>query len=240
MNEAPGETASEISPPPGLLDNALRWRCIGPHRGGRVVAVAGDVSDPLVFYLGGVGAVWKTTDAGTYWENISDGFLQVLRPWGRWRSPSPTLGSSTWGMGESCAAVPRLHLDLSCGRRVQVPRWRQDMGEHGAGRHATYPREFASTPKDPDLVYVAVPGQFEGPHEERGVYRSKDGGRHWDRVLFRSEKAGAIDLSMDANNPRILYAAIWEFQRNFWNSYNGGPDSSPGQVRGRRATLGQS
>ena len=224
VNEAPGQTASEVSPPPGLLDNALQWRCIGPHRGGRVVAVAGDVSDPMVFYLGGVGAVWKTTDAGTYWENISDGFFKSSAVGALAVSESDPRVIYV-GMGESCAAVPRLHWTS----RADGVYKSTDGGSTWENMGLADTRHIARIrvhPKDPDLVYVAVPGQFEGPHEERGVYRSKDGGRHWDRVLFRSEKAGAIDLSMDANNPRILYAAIWDFQRNFWNSYNGGPDSS--------------
>ena len=80
-------------------------------------------------------------------------------------------------------------------------------------------------PNDPDLVYVAALGDVFGPNKERGVYRSKDGGKTWEKVLFRSDDAGAVDISMDRNNPRILFAAFWEAQRNFWNISSGGPGS---------------
>ena len=83
----------------------------------------------------------------------------------------------------------------------------------------------ASTRTNPDIVYVAALGDIFGPHEERGVFRSRDGGKTWEKVLYRSADAGAVDLSMDPNNPRILFAAFWETRRNFWNLSSGGPGS---------------
>ena len=213
-----------VSPPPELLDQALHWRCIGPHRGGRVVAAAGDVSDPLVCYFGGVGGVWKTVDGGTSWENISDGFFKSSAVGALAVSESDPQVIYA-GMGESCAAVPRLHWTSRADGVYKSTDGGKTWENVGLGDTGHIAR-IRIHPKDPDLVYVAVPGQFEGPHPERGVYRSKDGGQSWERVLFRSEQAGAIDLSIDANNPRMLYAAMWDFRRHFWNSYNGGPDSS--------------
>ena len=224
VNEGREQTGLGVGPPPELLDNAIQWRPIGPHRGGRVVAAAGDVSDPLVFYFGGVGGVWKTVDGGTYWENISDGFFKSSAVGALAVSESDPQVIYV-GMGESCAAVPRLHWTSRADgvyKSTDGGKTWENMGLEDT-RHIGRVRIH---PKDPDLVYVAVPGHFEGPHQERGVYRSRDGGRNWERVLFRSEQAGAVDLSMDPDNPRILYAAMWDFRRHFWNSYNGGPDSS--------------
>ena len=222
--ERSGQTAPAGRATPSLLDDALQWRNIGPHRGGRVVAVAGDVSDPMVHYFGGVGGVWKTIDGGTYWENVSDGYFKSSAVGAIAVSESDPRIIYV-GMGESCAAVPRLHWTSKADgvyRSTDSGKTWENMGLENT-RHIARIRIH---PSDPNLVYVAVPGHFEGPHDERGVFRSKDGGVNWEQVLFRSEQAGAVDLSIDANNPRVIYAAMWDFRRHFWNSYNGGPDSS--------------
>ena len=202
------------------LLSTLEWRCIGPHRGGRVVAVAGDPSDDTVFYFGAcAGGVWKTSDGGTYWENISDGFFNTAAV-GAIAVSEADPNVIYVGMGESC-----IRGDVSHGDGVYKS---TDRGKTWVNIGLTDTRHIARIrihPKDPDLVYVAALGHAFGPNGERGVFRSKDGGRNWEKVLFRSEKAGAADLSMDPNNPRILYAAIWETLRTPWSLVSGGPDS---------------
>ena len=199
---------------------AIRWRCIGPPRGGRVVAVAGDPEDAMVFYFGAcAGGVWKTSDGGTYWENVSDGFFRTSAV------GAITVAESDHnvvyaGMGESC-----IRGDVSYGDGVYKS---TDGGKTWVHLGLEDTRHIARVrvhPKDPDLVYVAALGHAFGPNRQRGVFRSKDGGKSWEQVLFRSEKAGAIDLCVDPSNPNILYAAIWEVQRTPWSLVSGGPDS---------------
>ena len=204
---------------PGLLAG-MRWRCIGPPRGGRVVAVTGDPEDPMVFYFGAcAGGVWKTTDGGTYWENVSDGFFQTSAV-GALAVAEADHNVIYAGMGESC-----IRGDVSYGdgvyRSTDGGRTWVHLGLEDT-RHIARVRVH---PKDPDVVYVAALGHAFGPNRQRGVFRSKDGGKSWEHVLFQSDKAGAIDLSLDPNNPRILYAAIWEAQRTPWSLVSGGPDS---------------
>ena len=204
----------------GLLSAALEWRCIGPHRGGRVVAVAGDPSDPNVFYFGAcAGGVWKTIDGGTYWENVSDGFFNTAAV-GAIAVADSDPNVIYVGTGESC-----IRIDVSHGDGVYKS---TDGGRTWTNVGLDDTRHIARIrvhPEDPDLVYVAALGHAFGPNQQRGVFRSTNGGETWDQVLFKSEKAGAIDLSMDARNPRVLYASIWEARRTFWEISSGGPDS---------------
>ncbi len=199
---------------------AMRWRCIGPPRGGRVVAVAGDPENAMVFYFGAcAGGVWKTTDGGTYWENVSDGFFRTSAV------GAITVAESDHnvvyaGMGESC-----IRGDVSYGDGVYKSTDGGKTWVHLGLEDTRHIARIRVHPKDPDLVYVAALGHAFGPNRQRGVFRSKDGGKSWEQVLFRSEKAGAIDLCVDPSNPNILYAAIWEVQRTPWSLVSGGPDS---------------
>ena len=217
-------TATSAGVEPRLLQS-LRWRNIGPHRGGRVVSIAGDPSDPMVFYFGSAGGVWKTYDGGEYWENVSDGFFKTSAV-GAIAVSDSDPNVIYVGMGESCLAVPRFQWTA----RADGVYKSTDAGKTWANVGLQDTQHIARIrihPKNPDLVYVAVLGHLEEEsHEEKGVYRSRDGGKTWERVLFRSDKAGACDLSMDANNPRIIYAAIWDSRRSFWESHSVGPDSS--------------
>ena len=203
-----------------LLSDVLQWRCIGPPRGGRVVAVAGHPSDPNVFYFGAcAGGVWKTSDGGTYWENVSDGFFNTAAV-GAIAIADSDPNVIYAGTGEAC-----IRNDVSHGDGVYKSTDGGKTWEHKGLKDTRHIGRIRVHPKDPDLVYVAALGHAFGANRERGVFRSSDGGDTWDLVLFKSEKAGAVDLSMDPGNPRVLYAAIWEARRTFWSMSSGGPDS---------------
>ncbi len=204
-----------------MPDGGWRWRLVGPHRGGRVAAVAGDPSDPLVYYFGAAaGGIWKTDDAGLSWKNVSDGFLTTASV-GALAVAAADSNVIYAGTGEAC-----IRGNVSYGDGV----YRSDdagMSWRNLGLHDT--RHIARVrvhPNDPDLVYVAALGHAFGPSGERGVYRSTDGGHRFERILFRDENSGAVDLSLDPQNPRILYAALWDARRYPWKLVSGGPGSS--------------
>ncbi len=218
---APARPATHDAPL-GLLDSSryaatayelrgLRWRLVGPFRGGRAVAVAGDPAARNVFYFGAVdGGVWKTTDGGISWKNVSDvvspmasigaiavapsdpnvvyaggGEADLREDWtygdGMYRS---TDGGQTW-----------THLGLDDARQIA---------------------RIVVDPRDPDRVFVAALGHASGKNATRGVYRSSDGGKTWQRVLFANDSTGAVEIDMDPSNPRILFAALWHMQRTPW------------------------
>lgn len=198
----------------------LCWRFVGPYRGGRATAVAGHPTAPGVFFHGtSSGGVWRTDDAGAFWRNVSDGFFRRASV-GALAVAEADPNVVYAGMGE-------------CGLRSNVTHgdgvYRSDDG--GASwRHLglAETQNIARVrvhPRDPDLVYVAAFGHRFGPNPERGVYRTRDGGRSWDLVLHRGPDAGAIDLSVDGQNPRVLYAAFWDARLFPWRRRSGGPGS---------------
>ena len=205
---------------PSLL-KALEWRLVGPHRGGRVVAVHGHPSDPMTFYFGAcAGGVWKTTDGGTTWENVSDGYFKTSAV-GALAVSESDPNVIYVGTGETC-----IRGNVSHGDGIYKS---TDGGKTWTNVGLEDTRHIASVqihPRDPELVYVAALGHAWGPNKERGVYRSKDGGKHWDKVLFKSERTGAIDLSMDPQNPRTMYVSLWQTQRYPHRLESGGPESS--------------
>ena len=204
---------------PALLE-ALEWRSIGPFRGGRVVAVAGDPQEPLTFYFGAcAGGVWKTDDGGAYWENVSDGFFNTVAV-GAIAVADSDPNVVYAGTGESCIRGNVSHGDGVYRSTDAGKTW-----THVGLADTRHIARIRVHPGNPDLVYVAALGHAFGHNEQRGVYRSKDGGETWDRVLFKSERAGAIDLSMDPHNPRVVYASLWETLRQPWKLTSGGPDS---------------
>ncbi len=208
-----------MSVDPSLL-NSLQWRLVGPHRGGRVVAVAGHPADPMTFYFGAcAGGVWKTTDAGTNWECVSDGFFQTAAI-GALAVADSDPNVVYAGTGEACIRGNVSHGD-GVYRSTDGGRTWTNVGL-GDTRHIGRIRIH---PRDPDLVYVAALGHAFGPNRERGVFRSRDGGQRWEPVLFRSERTGVVDLSMDPQNPRVLYAAAWQAQRFPHRFASGGPES---------------
>ncbi|MFN8516429.1 MAG: glycosyl hydrolase [Chloroflexia bacterium] len=190
-----------------------------PHRAGRVVAVA-DVTDPMTFYFGAVaGGVWKTTDGGTTWANVSDGYFGTAAVGAvtvSWSDPNVLYV----GTGEATIRGNVSHGDGVYKSTDGGKSWR-NVGLKET-RHIA---KIRIHPTNPDIAYVAAFGHAWGPNPERGVYRTTDGGKHWELVLHKSERAGAIDLTMDPHNPRILYAAIWHAQRHPHTLVSGGEDS---------------
>jgi photosystem II stability/assembly factor-like uncharacterized protein len=209
--------------------DSLKFRNIGPHRGGRVVAVGGDVRNRETFYMGAVaGGVWKTTDAGQTWRNISDGFFNTSAVGALAVSVSDPNVIYV-GTGESSIRGNVSHGD-GVYKSTNAGRTWVHLGLETT-RHIG---KIQIHPTNPDHVYVAAFGHAWGPSEDRGVYRSTDGGATWELVLHKSATAGSHDVSMDPNNPRILYASIWQAQRyphklesggeecGLWRSFDGG------------------
>jgi photosystem II stability/assembly factor-like uncharacterized protein len=196
---------------------ALRWRLAGPFRGGRAVAVAGDPTKPLVFYFGAVnGGVWKTTNGGQTWRNITDGKSDISSVGAIAVAPSDPNVIYV-GTGES-----QLREDLTYGTGVYRS---TDAGATWTHLGLTETQQIARVvidTRDPDRVFVAALGHAFGPNAERGVFRTTDGGRSWKKILFLNDSTGATDLSMDPANPRILFAAMWKFQRTPWGMNAGG------------------
>ena len=198
----------------------LEFRCIGPFRGGRVTAVAGVRHDPLTYYFGGTGGgVWKTTDAGSSWQNVSDKYFTTGSV-GAIAVSESDPNVVYVGMGES-----PIRGNLSSGDGV----WKStDAGRTWRNVGLADTRQIARVrihPTNPDLVYVAAQGHALGPNADRGVFRSEDGGKTWRKVLYVDDATGAADLAMDPDNPRILYAAFWQVVRRPWDFVSGGPGS---------------
>jgi len=185
----------------------LKWRNIGPFRGGRVAPVTGVESQPSTYYFGGVGGgVWKSTNSGANWQSVTDG---------------QPLGTSSIGAIAVAESDPNV---------VYVGTGEYDIRgnvSHGDGMYKSMDagktwkhiglentRQIARVrvhPRNPDLVYVAALGHVWAPNEDRGVYRSKDGGKTWEKILSRGPKAGAIELVFDPTNAKTLYAGFWEW-----------------------------
>ncbi|MGH9749987.1 MAG: VPS10 domain-containing protein, partial [Candidatus Polarisedimenticolia bacterium] len=201
------------------LLQGLRWRLIGPYRGGRALTAVGVTGQPHTYYFGAVGGgVWKTTNGGMSWEPLFD------------KQPVASIGSVAVapidpnilyvGTGEAC-----IRGNLSHGDGVYKS---TDAGKTWTNvglRDTRHIGRVVIHPRDPDVVFVAALGHAYGPNAERGVFRTKDGGRTWEKVLYRDTKTGAIDLAIDPHSPDILYAALWEAGRTPWSMTSGGPGS---------------
>src|SRR6266850_1867015 len=200
------------------LLKGLQWRSIGPFRGGRSTAVAGVTSQQNVFYFGSTGGgVWKTNDGGINWEPISDDYFKTGSVGAIGISESDPNVVYV-GMGES-----PIRGNVSHGDGVYKS---TDAGKTWKHVGLDDTRQIARVrvhPRNPDIVYVAALGHVFGPNEQRGVFRSTDGGKNWQKVLYRSSKAGVTDLILDPTNPNTIYAALWEVYRQPWTLESGGP-----------------
>ncbi|MGH7600773.1 MAG: WD40/YVTN/BNR-like repeat-containing protein, partial [bacterium] len=183
------------------LYRAMKWRSIGPFRGGRSTAVAGVPNQPLVYYMGGTGSgVWKTDDGGINWKPISDAYFKTGSVGAIEVAPSdPNVIYA--GMGETCVRGNFSHGDGVYKSTDAGKTWKN------VGLNDT--RQIGRIrihPQNPDLVYVAALGHIFGPNTERGVFRSKDGGKTWEKILYKDDKSGAVDIAMDPTNSRVLFA----------------------------------
>jgi len=199
---------------------SLPWREVGPYRGGRVSAVEGIASQPSTYYFGSTGGgVWKTEYGGATWKNVSDGFFGGSIGAVAVAPSDPNVVYA--GTGEET-----LRGNVSPGGGF----WRStDAGKSWTFLGLADSQQVARIrvhPRNPDLVYAAVLGHAFGPNETRGVYRSRDGGRSWERILYAGPDAGAVDLAMDPANPRILFASTWRVRRTPYSFESGGPGSA--------------
>jgi photosystem II stability/assembly factor-like uncharacterized protein len=222
-HRAPTTTQESAGNGNGVVDEslfrAMRWRQVGPFRGGRVLAVTGVPGEPGLFYFGAAsGGIWKTTDAGSTWTPIFD------------HEPIASIGALAVapsdhniiyaGSGEAC-----IRGNISYGNGVYKTMdggrtWR-NMGL-GDTRHIG---AVIIDPKNPNIVFVAALGHAYGPNAERGLFRTTDGGNTWQKVLFKDNKTGAIEVVFDPANSSTLFAALWEVYRTPWSLSSGGPGS---------------
>ena len=212
--------AAPIQPPFSVPISGMKWRLIGPFRGGRALAVTGVRGQPNVFYFGAVdGGVWKTGDAGVVWKPVFNG-----RPFASIGAiaVAPSNPNVIYvGTGEA-----DMRSDISPGNGMFKSTDAGRTWKFCGLRDSQQIGKIMVDPHNPDVVYVAALGHAYGPNEERGVFRSKDGGTTWQKVLYKNADTGAIDLSMDPHNPQIIYAALWQTRRPPWNVYP--PSNGPG------------
>ena len=201
------------------LYSALEYRSIGPFRGGRSAAATGVPGNPNLAYFGATGGgVWRSTTGGASWENISDGFFG---------GSIGAVAVSTWdqnviyvGGGEKTVRGNVSH-GYGMFRSLDAGETWESIGLTDSHR---IPR-IRIHPKNPDLVYVAVMGHLSGPNEERGIFRSDDGGESWEKILYINDEVGFVDLVMDPSNPRVMYASAWRVIRTPYSLESGGPGS---------------
>lgn len=220
VTEVPAQTEQKVLQYEPELYQALKWRCIGPFRGGRVTAVTGVIGKPYTYYFGATGGgVWKTEDGGITWKPISDGFYKTGSVGAIAVSPVDT-NIIYVGMGEA-----PIRGNVSHGDGVYKSLDAGKTWQHIGLANTRQISRIRVHPRDPDIVYVAALGHVYGPNEERGIFRSRDGGKTWEKVLYRSNLAGAIDLILDPHNSRVIYAALWEAYRTPYSLVSGGKGS---------------
>jgi photosystem II stability/assembly factor-like uncharacterized protein len=214
----------DATAPAGAVDSALfsglRWRSIGPARGGRSIAVAGSSRRPYEYYFGATGGgLWKTTDGGITWRPVADAHLKTSSV-GAVAVAESNPDVVYVGMGEVA-----LRGNVIQGDGVYKTSDAGQTWTHvGLDKTMTIGR-IRVHPTNPDIAYVAALGDPYGPNADRGVFKTTDGGKTWNKVLFRSDKAGAVDLTMDVSNPDVLYAGCWEVFRTPHSLSSGGPGS---------------
>jgi photosystem II stability/assembly factor-like uncharacterized protein len=198
----------------------LAWRNLGPNRGGRSIAVAGSTARPLEYYFGATGGgLWKTTDGGTTWQPTTDG----------------RIGSASVGAVDVCQSNPdvlyigtgetQLRGNIQAGDGVYKSTDAGKTWTHVGLRESRNVGRIRIHPTNCDVVYAAAFGHYSEPNAERGIYRTTDGGQTWTQVLKRDDKTGGVDISIDPQNPDVVYAALWEAWRNQWGLSSGGPGS---------------
>ena len=201
------------------LFGAMRWRQVGPFRGGRVLAVTGVPGEPDVFYFGGAsGGIWKSTDTGANWHPVFDG--QSTASIGAIAVAPSDHNVIYAGSGEAC-----IRGNITYGNGVYKSVDGGKTWKNIGLKDSQHIGAVIVDPKDANIVFVAALGHAYGPSEERGLFRSTDGGKSWQKVLFKDNKTGAIDVVFDPNNPNTLFASLWEVYRSPWSLNSGGPGS---------------
>ena len=222
---APGVMMAQQSPAspetfPAALLESFTWRNLGPDRGGRSIAVAGSDARPLEYYFGATGGgLWKTTDGGTTWRPVTDGQIE-----------SASVGAvDVCGLDPDVVWIGTGEVQLRGNVQPGDGLYRSADGgktwEHAGLRDARNIGRVRIDPRDCNTVWVAALGHYGEPNAERGVYRTTDGGESWDHVLFVDETTGAVDLSLDPNDPETAYAGMWDVWRKPWGLKSGGPGS---------------
>jgi len=213
-------TAAGAQQPDSEQEGKFQFRFVGPRVGNRIAAVAGVPGDPSVYYAGAAsGGVWKSTDGGNRWTPIFDkqpaaaiGALAV----------APSDPSTVWaGTGEAWVIRDSDVMGNGIYRSSDAGKTWTNMGLPESGRIG----RIVIHPLNPDIVFACVLGRATGPQQERGVFRTTDGGQHWERTLFGGENVGCSGLSMDPHNPRTLYAGMWQVEMHTWGEFSGGPGS---------------
>ncbi|MBV8817450.1 MAG: hypothetical protein JO022_03780, partial [Acidobacteriaceae bacterium] len=199
---------------------AMKWKSIGPLRGGRSITSAGSTARPLEYYFGAVGGgLWKTVDGGQTWKPVTDGQINSSSV-GAVAVSESNPDVVYIGMGET-----ELRGNIMQGDGVYKSTDAGKTWKHAGLADTQAISRIRIHPTNPDIVYVSALGHPYGPNEDRGVFRSKDGGKTWKRILFKSNHAGAVDLCLDPNHSDVLFAAIWDVYRTPWSLSSGGPDS---------------
>jgi photosystem II stability/assembly factor-like uncharacterized protein len=218
--------SAQTKPTPATDDynavfKALKWRSIGPFRGGRSNCATGVVGDPKTYYMGTTGGgVWKTDDMGISWRNVSDGFFKTGSV-GAVAVSESDPNVVYVGMGEHAVRGVMTSPGDGVYKSTDAGKTWKKIGLE-LTQHIS---RIVIDPRNPNIVLVAAQGTLYAPSQQRGIYKSTDGGVTWKNVLFVNDKTGAAELSMDMNNSRILYAAMWEHGRLPWKVISGGPGS---------------
>ena len=198
--------------------NSVKYRNIGPFRGGRSVAASGVVGDPMTYYMGNTGGgLWKTEDGGQLWKNISDGYFKTSSIGAVAVSESdPNI--IYVGMGEHAPRAVMTSYGDGVYKSTDAGKTWKNIGL----KNTQHISRVVIHPKNPNIVFVAAQGALYGPNKERGIFKSVDGGVTWNKILYVNDLTGCSELSMDYNNPLVMYAAMWEHQRLPWKVISGG------------------
>ena len=201
--------------------NPVKYRNIGPFRGGRSVAASGVIGDPMTYYMGNTGGgLWKTEDGGQLWKNISDGYFKTSSIGAVAVSESdPNI--IYVGMGEHAPRAVMTSYGDGVYKSTDAGKTWKNIGL----KNTQHISRVVIHPKNPNIVFVAAQGALYGPNKERGIFKSVDGGVSWNKILYVNSLTGCSELSMDYNNPSVMYAAMWEHQRLPWKVISGGPGS---------------
>ena len=202
-----------------LKFDAMQWRFIGPIVGNRGSVVLGHPTEPNTFYHGASNGLWKTEDAGTYWEPVGDEYFNYGSI-GAMEFSESNPDIAYVGLGE-----PQMRNNVSWGDGVYKTTDNGSTWTHLGLKECKHISQVRVHPTNPDVVFVGAFGHAFGPNPERGVFRTQDGGKSWEKVLYKSDKAGVIDLVMNPSNPDELFAVLWEFERKAWGPKTGGPET---------------